>query len=56
MATRALQPLVQKGQLTSVMSQLMSLVPASQEVANHSHVHGALVQVGGNMIVIDQYV
>ncbi|XP_048737624.2 thyroid adenoma-associated protein homolog isoform X2 [Ostrea edulis] len=52
MATKALHPLVQKGQLTSVMSQLINLVPASQEAAKHSHVHGALVQILNMMDMI----
>ncbi|XP_061173065.1 tRNA (32-2'-O)-methyltransferase regulator THADA-like [Saccostrea echinata] len=45
MAARALQPLVQKGHLCSLMSQLLNLVPASQEKARHSHIHGALIEI-----------
>lgn len=46
MAARASQPLVQKGQLNSVMNQLLGMVPVEPTHAKHSHVHGALIQVG----------
>lgn len=45
MAARALQPLVQKGQLNSVMIQLLGMIPVEPKLAKHSHVHGALIQV-----------
>lgn len=45
MAARALQPLVQKGQLNSVMIQLLDMIPVEPKHAKHSHVHGALIQV-----------
>lgn len=46
MAAKALQPLVQKGQLNSVMNQLLGMIPVDPTHAKHSHVHGALIQVG----------
>lgn len=45
MAARALQPLVQKGQLNSVMIQLLGMIPVEPKHAKHSHVHGAVIQV-----------
>lgn len=50
MAARALQPLVQKGQLNSVMNQLLGMIPVDPTHAKHSHVHGALIQVGEKKI------
>nr|XP_022332415.1 thyroid adenoma-associated protein homolog isoform X4 [Crassostrea virginica] len=50
MAAKALQPLVQKGQLNSVMAELLDIIPSIPVLAKHSHVHGVLLQVGRNVV------